>query len=170
MEDNTLKRALTFENLEGVLNEYGKAVLTAYQRDLREKRKPTTRNTLVSTARYLVDVDGGTIEVSLSLQDYWKYVEHGRAAGGKFPPIDAIEEWIRIKPVIPHPDAKGRIPSEHSLAFLIARSIAKNGIPPTNSLRGSVQAQNNAFRKRLAQAAQKDLKRYVTEYLFAGTD
>jgi hypothetical protein len=52
-------------------------------------------------------------------EDYSEQLEKGRRPGG-FPPISAIEQWIRDK----------RIQSEikvSSLAFLIARKIAREG-------------------------------------------
>lgn len=52
--------------------------------------------------------------------DYTWYMEHGRKPG-KFPPIMAIEKWINDKG-IPVTDI-----SVSSLAFIIARKIAKEG-------------------------------------------
>ena len=60
-----------------------------------------------------------------NMPEYWKYVEYGRRPG-KFPPINAIENWIKIKGIVPRA-IKGKVPSTKTLAFLIARSIAKHG-------------------------------------------
>jgi len=51
--------------------------------------------------------------------DYTRYLQFGRKPG-RFPPIDSIEQWIKDK----------RITSDipiRSLAFLIARKIAREG-------------------------------------------
>jgi len=40
---------------------------------------------------------------------------------------DRILQWIKDKPVIASPDSRGRIPSDKSLAFMIARSIHQKG-------------------------------------------
>jgi hypothetical protein len=56
-------------------------------------------------------------------EDYSQQLETGRKAG-RFPPINAIEQWIKDK------DIANRIQGEisiSSLAFLIARKIARNG-------------------------------------------
>ena len=53
--------------------------------------------------------------------DYFTQQKQGRAPG-KFPPIEAIIEWIKVKGI----QKKDNI-SDRSLAFLIARKIAKSG-------------------------------------------
>ena len=80
---------------------------------------------LSGTASYTCNFDGRHFEVYFILEEYWKYVEYGRKSG-KFPPLNKIEEWIRIKPIVPSSKSR-KIPSTKQLAFLISRSIAKNG-------------------------------------------
>lgn len=65
--------------------------------------------------------------VSISLPEQWKYVEYGRKPG-KFPPLNAIKDWIKIKPILPRPAQNGKLPTENQLAFLIGRKIARDGI------------------------------------------
>lgn len=83
--------------------------------------------TLSKSIRDIVKYDGKYISVAISLEDYWKYVENGRKAG-KFPPINKIKEWIRIKPVIPY-TKNNKLPTENQLAYLIGRKIARKGTP-----------------------------------------
>ena len=56
-------------------------------------------------------------------EDYSQQLETGRKSG-RFPPIDAIEQWIKDKGIANK--IQGQI-SISSLAFLIARKIAKEG-------------------------------------------
>lgn len=108
---------------EGVVEQY---------RQLLDSENINASHTLSNTATVMVELNGTKLSISLMLQPYWKYIEHGRRAG-KFPPIDNIEQWIRVKPVIP--DARtGRIPTTRQLAFLIARKIATQGIEPKSAL------------------------------------
>mgnify|MGYP003667143756 FL=1 len=72
---------------------------------------------------------------TLSMKDYWKYVESGRGIGRPAPP-SAIAYWIKKKGISPadvlqkmKPQSK-RLPFEKaltSLSFIIARSIGKKG-------------------------------------------
>ena len=80
--------------------------------------------------------DDKWFNIVFNLEHYWKYVENGRKPG-KFPPINAIMEWIRVKPIVPHP-MNNRVPTTKQLAFLIARSIAQNGIKPTHALQNTL--------------------------------
>jgi hypothetical protein len=62
---------------------------------------------------------GYRVQILGSYYSYW--MEYGRNPSAKFPPIDAIRQWIDDKGII----AEGI--SKNSLAFLIARKIAREG-------------------------------------------
>lgn len=68
-----------------------------------------------------VQVDG--FNAKLIGEDYSEQLEFGRRAG-RFPPITAIEQWIKDKNIAAR--ISGEI-SISSLAFLIARKIAREG-------------------------------------------
>ena len=65
------------------------------------------------------------------MEDYWQYVENGRSAG-KMPPIKNIYQWIQEKRSMQEKikNAKNRISATKSLAYVIARKIAKKGTRP----------------------------------------
>lgn len=112
---------MEFKHLEEVLQRYGKTVATEYAR-----LAPEATGNLAGSVMFSVDHRGIQYKVILDLLSYWKYVEYGRRAG-KMPPIQAIMDWIKVKPVIPR-EINGHLPTERQLAFLIARSIGENGI------------------------------------------
>lgn len=62
----------------------------------------------------------GNIVIQLLLNDYVQYIESGRKAGSKFPPIQPIVNWAK----------KRGIPTDNSTIFLIRRAIAEDGIKP----------------------------------------
>ena len=62
----------------------------------------------------------GNIVIQLLLNDYVQYIENGRKAGSKFPPIQPIVNWAK----------KRGIPTDNSTIFLIRRAIAEDGIRP----------------------------------------
>ena len=62
----------------------------------------------------------GNIVIQLLLNDYVQYIESGRKAGSKFPPIQPIVQWAK----------KRDIPIDNSTIFLIRRAIAEDGIRP----------------------------------------
>lgn len=84
--------------------------------------------TLSKSITGIVKMNDKYLTVSISLEDYWKYIEYGTKP--HFPPVDKIREWIRVKPVLPRPLASGKLPTENQLAFLIGRKISKFGTKP----------------------------------------
>jgi len=90
---------------------------------------------LSNSARYITKWDGKYFELIFNLQDYWKYLENGTKP--HFPPTDKIEQWIRIKPVVPQA-MNGRVPTTKQLAYLIARSISVKGTKPTKLLQQTI--------------------------------
>lgn len=62
----------------------------------------------------------GNIVIELLLNDYVQYIESGRKAGSKFPPIQPIVQWAK----------KRGIKTDNSTIFLIRRAIAEDGIKP----------------------------------------
>lgn len=85
-----------------------------------------------------ININDTRFLVQFEMEDYWKYVERGRSPG-KFPPLNEIESWIRIKPIIP--DARtGKVPDTRQLAFLISRKIAREGTPAQKPLEKTLQS------------------------------
>ena len=117
--------------------------------------KKATGN-LINSIRGYVEYKGTILSVVIDVADYWRYVEYGRKPG-KFPPIDKIRQWTKVKPVLPRPGKNGKLPTENQLAFLIARKIAKKGIPATHSLSKTVNSFN------LRSQIMKELERQVVK-------
>lgn len=145
---------LTFDNLTALLEDYGKRAEAYYRENLANNGKNAS-HTLSESAHYKLRRDGNTFEVSMDLAKYWYWVDEGRKPG-KFPPKDAILQWIRVKPIIPLSQMP-RVATENSLAYLIGRKIARKGIPATHSLREAVRRTDNELLDKLAAALSADL-------------
>jgi hypothetical protein len=150
METNTL----TFANLQKVFADYGKYAEQIYKYNLGLTRKNASRR-LSDSTKYFVRVGDKAMVVGLRLEEYWKFVEYGRKPG-KFPPPSAILKWIEVKPIIPRPDANGRIPSPRSLAYLIGRKIKNEGIDPAPILATTAEQVNAKFMQAIRDALKKD--------------
>lgn len=112
---------------------------------------------LANTASYNVTFDGRYFEISFNLQEYWKYIENGTKP--HFPPVDAIERWIRIKPLVPRA-YKGKVPSTKQLAFLIAREISVNGTKATKLLSKTLDESDDLI-DRLVEIIEKQLEEEI---------
>ena len=82
------------------------------------------------TPRIEYDEDGFPESFVIVMEDYWYYVDEGRKPG-KFPPVNAIRNWILDKPVSFRP-INGKIPSLKQQTYLIGRSIAEKGTAGTD--------------------------------------
>lgn len=141
-------------------------VLQDFATDMRERYKDVLANNdhiashnLVDSVRTQVVVGGNYYEVTMTLADYWKYVENDTKP--HFPPPDAILRWIQVKPVIPRPDANGRIPSQKSLAFLIGRKIAREGTEGTHDLAKTKDDILPWWRDQISKALGHDMQNYI---------
>ena len=149
-----------FENLTSVLNDFGKFLVEEYKDNL-ILEDVNASDSLYNSVTYMVEKNNTTYEVKLNLMHYWKYVENGRRAGGKFPPVSAIEKWIEVKPVLPRPMSNGKLPTNKQLAYLIARKISIDGIAPRPLLQQSVDEVWRSMQEFIAEALAKDMQKEI---------
>lgn len=167
MAKNTLNTGTPFPNLLRVLEEYGQRAEAYYRDELIAKGKNAS-HTLLDSVHYEVRYDDRAFEVSLNLEDYWKYIESGRKPGS-FPPVDAIRRWIQVKPIVPKRDSNGRLPSTNQLTYLIGRKIATKGIKPVPVLKDALARLNAEMEVAIDRAIEQDITTEMTNlvtYLF----
>lgn len=153
---------LNFDNVLKVLQDYAVEVRNLYQDNLIRHDRIASGG-LLNSAECRVDVGDRSFEVVMSLEDYWRYVEEDTRP--HWPPVSAILRWVQVKPVIPRPDAAGRIPTPRQLAYLIGRKIAMKGTKGSHDLADAVAEMNNRYRERLSEAFGADISDYIT-YVF----
>ena len=152
------KDALTFNNLQQVLDDFTKDVAETYKGLLLRDGKNATGELISSIKPMTSELVDGTIQCSLSLAPYWKYVENGRRPG-KFPPVDNILDWVKTKPQLARPNRLDRkeIPQKQ-LAFLVARKIATKGIQPGNQLSEAMDIVYARWKDRIDAAITADIE------------
>lgn len=143
-------------NLQAALYDFTNAFIEEYKRRLIEDGKSASGNLIDSISLPNIEYVGNGYEASISLADYWKYVEYGRKPG-KFPPPNVILNWIRVKPVLPRP-VNGITPTENQLAFLIGRKIATEGIEPGNQFEETLDRMLTEYESILSEAISADLE------------
>lgn len=122
---------------------------------------------LYDSLEKIVEIGEDYYKVSISLADYWKYVENGRGPG-KFPPPDKIRSWIEIKPVQIQPGMNGKTPSVEQLTFLISRKIAEEGTEAQPFFQPAVDDALARFEERISEAITQDVYDYIQEIVEAG--
>ena len=143
-----------------VLQQFGQRLVETYRNNIQEHR---ASGLLQDTCRYIINTGSESIELSLSLQDYWTYIENGTKP--HFPPVDAIRKWIEIKPVLPYPGQDGKLPTPDQLAFLIGRKISRVGTKGDGKLEQSVDEVLSEFSDALDEAITKDVDEEATAIL-----
>lgn len=151
---------MDYKNTIRVLNEYLDVFINNYKGKLASQGWQSGK--LYNSVRKVsVRNSGGDFSLTLSLEDYWKYIENGRRAGAKMPPITAIKNWIERKNIQPKPmtlkNGKTVLPNINSLSFLIARSISKNGIKAKPFFKQSINETYDLFIEKIKEALVQDL-------------
>lgn len=159
-----IERRLTAKELSrvnAVLTEWADLFSETYQDKV---QWISSSGDLASSVTFSVEQNGDSWEVKLNLLSYWKWIEYGRRPG-RFPPVDAMIEYVRQKPIIPKPYTlpSGRqvIPTENQLAFLIGRKIKEDGIGPRPLMAETMEQLQQTLIENLTKAFGDD----VTEHL-----
>mgnify|MGYP003298718806 CR=1 FL=1 len=153
-------KQLNFNNLENALSEFTKEFVSNYKSLLLRDGKKASGNLISSLNPVSIQFTNNKIEADISIASYWKYVEYGRRPG-KFPPINKILNWIKVKPVIPRPMNGLKPPTEPQLAFLIARKIARDGIKAGNQFKEALDMTWNRHYNDISNAISEDLNQAI---------
>ena len=152
---------MEYTNTIKVLNEFADYLINNYKTELASQG--WSGGKLYNSVKKVSVVVGDVSTVTLSLEDYWKYIENGTKP--HFPPMDKILEWIMVKPVLPRPNDDGDLPTPRQLAYLIAREISENGTEGTHDLQDAIQEVNAKYRQRIAEALGHDMEFYIRKVI-----
>jgi len=108
----------------------GKALIDEIKMRLVQEGKISSGRLLNSLSYNTIQtIEGWTIEILA--EKYLEFVDRGRKPG-KMPPIGDIQKWVIQKPI------KFIGKTDSQTAFIIAKSIGKKGIVPTNIIQKSI--------------------------------
>ena len=149
------------------INDFGQKIVDNYKAELEACGYQDGQ--LYRTLNYSVSTGTGGWVISVSLADYWKNIEDGRKPSRKKPPVDVIENWIKVRGILPRPvtlkSGKTVVPSIRQLAFAIATDInkeerksGKKGIPPKPLFKKSFEAAKQQFMQVIEDAIVQDIK------------
>ena len=137
-------------------------LLERYKQMMKDENHIASGN-LYNTATYKCSFDGKWFEVSFVLDSTWRWLENGTRP--HFPPINAIEQWISVKRIVPR-SYNGKVPTTRQLAFLIARGISKNGTKPTKLLQTTINNSDDLIAKlidELVNQLQEDIQEEINK-------
>ena len=145
--------------LQKVLQDLANDIRDNYKEHLEFNDRYTKEHKLIDSVKTQVVVGDQAYEVTMTLNDYWKYVEYDTKP--HFPPVSKILEWVEIKPVIPRPLASGKIPSPKQLTFLIGRAIYEHGTTGTHDLEKVKDGVIPWYKEKIAIALGHDMENYI---------
>lgn len=152
---------IKWTRLTEVLNEFADAFIQNARNNLEANQSNASYN-LYNSFEKVIEVGEDYFKVSISLADYWQYLENGRGPG-KFPPVDKIKEWIEVKPVNPTPLSNGKTPSVEQLSFLISRKIANEGTEGKPFFEPAKEQTIREFEDKINQAIEEDVSNFILE-------
>lgn len=154
-----------FSRVESLLNSFAQTIVNRYK----DKISEYSSGKLYKTIDYSITSNNNeSYLVTINLEEYWKYIEKERRVGAKMPPVSAIENWIKIRKIVPRPIAlksgKQRVPTVQQLAYVIARSISRKGIAPRPFMRESIEDTIKDFQSKLSAAVREDVLENLDSY------
>ena len=132
---------MNLERTEKLLNDFAERVIELAQKNLSSKGKS---GNLSKTLSYHLKLHkSGASDMDFLSAGYGTFVDKGvsgterkyntpYAYKTKQPPSSALDKWVVRKGLTGTRDSKGRFVPRKSITFLIARSIKRYGIKPTN--------------------------------------
>lgn len=161
-----------------ILESYKQKVIDALTESLIANDRQASAK-LLQSVDVKIKVFATNMEFVVVMEDYWKYVEYGRAKGKKMPPMDAMLKHIAnrgvnyksLQTMVKNKQGqlvkrKKPLPKDKALktlAFLMGRKIKKTGIKATNFIEeafesGVIDNLTRDLSKALAREIVLDLK------------
>ena len=148
---------MKFSRTEALLNSFAQTIVNRYK----DKISEYASGKLYKTIDYTITSQNDSYLVTINLEEYWKNISYGRKPGSRMPPVSAIENWIKVRKIIPRPvtlkSGKQRVPTVQQLAYVIARSISRKGIAPRPFMRESIEDTMSDFKSKLSAAVREDV-------------
>jgi hypothetical protein len=158
-------------NFFAVVNDMAKRFVELMQSDYRMKRKvgrnftnAVASGTLEKSLAYRLQIKGKSINISVyakgKASEYFLARENGRRPG-KQPPVSAILDWMRLKPIKLRDKESGKFKKsteslKKQVAFMIARKIGRDGIKGWHAFDYAMENIWDEYEAQVVAAYQKD--------------
>lgn len=191
MTDRQINSEIEWTHLEKALDELGYTFIREAQANLEYGGNPPYTRTNASydlsrSMKYIIKITDTMYEVDIELLSYWKYVNGGSKP--HWPKVDAIKQWIQIKPLYPHAMpityhwyTNGRkkgapktiynertkmiTPTVDQLAYLIGRKISREGTQGTGFFDKAKESAIARCERNIEKAIVKDVDAWIIKQL-----
>ncbi len=148
------------KQVQNLLTKYGESIIGEMKTRLKNLDKVSTGK-LLNSLDYEVTVVNGNYLLKFTAIDYAVFVDKGRKPG-KMPPINAILKQVN-KENLQQKGKDGKYIPKKSMAFIIAKSIGKKGIAPTNFFTVSKSRRVKQMNIDLAKIIGEQIKKQVIQ-------
>lgn len=148
---------LQLRNLKGQLEALGREYISELTKQLISEGKVSSGNLINSLDYEVLETVNGLV-LTILADDYLKYVDQGRRPG-KRPPQKYILKWVESKGI------KIGKQSKEQTSFIIARSIGKKGIKPTNVIKNTQKIISNNIQSLIKKGIEIDIDDYIKNLL-----
>lgn len=159
---------IKWDNLTRVLERYAEAFIKNAQQNLDKNDSNASGALQRSMDLDKITIDTDKMSVTIELEDYWYYVEHGtspdygaRKSERKMPPVKPLIEWIENKPV--PPKVEGLTVKQR--AYGLAKHIQKHGTKPKPFFEKAKKQTWQQFKDDIAEAVDLDVMNYIESEL-----
>lgn len=156
---------IKWTTLDRVLNEFADRFIELARENL-DKNNTNASNTLYGSFDKIIDIGEDHFTVSISLEDYWKYIEEGTgpahlpdARAQYWPKIGPLKEWVSIKP---------GVPKDPGFAYAVRWKIHEEGTQPQPFFEPAKERTIRDFEMRINLAIEEDVSNYILEIVEKG--
>lgn len=123
---------------------------------------------LIESMKFSLKRFGTVYSFQFSLNDYYKYLDAGRKAGGKMPPPGVLLAWVKRNNYTMSNGPKNKATNQKSLAFLIGRKLKLKGRKGNKFFvstvkDGRIKQLNDDLSKALKTEVTIDIREFVKE-------
>lgn len=155
-----------FSNIQKALDDFGDEYIKELTKQLIALDKVATGKLLRSLSYKVVERVEGQFELILEAESYLRFVDKGRKASGKMPPVQPFIKWVQAKGVKFKSKTNDRFLTTEQTAFVIARSLKTKDIKPTNVMKKALKNVLYMKERILKNGAKLDLENLVSKVLF----
>lgn len=151
---------IKLNNVKRILDEYAVKFQELVKTKMMEKDSKgynrVASGNLLASIKTSIDFGNEKYTVYLHSKEYLKFLENGTKP--HWPPPKPILEWVKAKR-LPTKESTGdkSLPTEKQLAFLVSRSISKNGTKPYPIVASTMEELNEIYIERLKEALEQDI-------------
>lgn len=150
---------MLYPEIKKAMQEVGVDTVQTMQ-DILTRKNAVATGTLRDTLRaQTVEDQEGNLDTQITGPDYAIFVDKGRRAGDRMPPVQAIKDWINTRKI----RVAGR--STEQLAWAMAKSIAKKGIRARPFIAPSLENVTNTGLQKIETAAAIDINNNIQTQL-----